>query len=141
MAIERTKDAIVLVDKADDPDPSVATDPTSNLGRMRSIDFSRGRGDLDHDEIGDDSRRRAQGLIDFQLSVELTVDLTDPGQDVLRDAILYADKVIVHYLTDGTNGYEQICTVSTQDGNLEAGTLKTDTVELQAASGYTYNSV
>jgi len=141
MPIQRTKDATVLVDVADDPDPSVASDPTSMLGRIRSIDFSRGRADLDHDEVGDDSRRRDQGPAGFELSVEVTVDPSDPGQDVIRDAILDADEVIVHYLHDGTNGYEQICVASTQDGALEAGQLKTDTIELQASSGYVYNSV
>jgi len=144
VTIQRTKDALVLVDTTTSEDPTNATDPSSpgdELEHITSIDFTKGRSDIEADEVGDDSKRREQGLSDFQLTLECNFDNSATVQSRLITAEKNASKLIVHYLHDGTNGYENICTVTTEGPSGTPDELQSITFEVKAATGFLWNAV
>lgn len=135
--IRRTKDAVVNVATSTAEDPNSASVPVNSVGKIRSIDHNKGRGDIEHDHVGDDGKRRDQGLGNFELSLECTLDLTDTGQQILYDAVLYGqDYLVTDYLYDGTNGWRNICAVTTGEDGIEGGGLEKVTFEFTSSKGY-----
>jgi len=79
---------------------------TDVLG-MDNASMGLGGENIDITEFGDEYVRRIQGIKDNTFTISGNYLPADPGQSMIKDALLNDGELHIQFLPDGTNGFQQ----------------------------------